>query len=160
MVTWYFTHSLRVMIIDFRDFIRENGIYASKKNFSVQKIFRYRRLYGLRLFFCTTRLAYNEALPLPSPILRSLRFSPFAFFPMHASEKNLLSESSRRVSNSGYRSIATAPYLTASVNRLVYGQLIHSLPTKPSLQMGMAVAVSRGICMDEIKCILTVFVTD
>jgi hypothetical protein len=79
---------------------------------------------------------------------------------MHASEKNLLSESSRRVSNSGHHSISMAPYLTASVNRLVYGQLVHSLPTKPLLRVGMAVAVSRGICMDEIMYILTVFVGD
>src|SRR4051795_1355569 len=81
------------------------------------KIFRYRRLYGLRLFFRTTRLAYNEALahsPLPF-------FVPFASLPSLSSRcmhpKKNLSESSRRVSNSGHRSIATAPYLTASVNR-------------------------------------------
>src|SRR4051795_1698809 len=73
---------------------------------------------SLRQILSTTNLAHNEALPTPlsSRILRSLRFSPFAFFPMLASEKNL-SESSRRVSNSGHRSISTAPYLTASVNR-------------------------------------------
>jgi hypothetical protein len=34
---------------------------------------------------------------------------------------------------------------------LVYGQLIHSLPTKPLLRVGMAVAVSRGKYKDELE---------
>ena len=36
------------------------------------------------------------------------------------------------------------------------GQLVHSLPTKPfDVTDGMAVAVSRGKCMDELVCIST-----
>src|SRR3954470_16017353 len=39
------------------------GVYERKQGYMhLRKIFRYRRLYGLRLFFRTTRQAYNEAL--------------------------------------------------------------------------------------------------
>src|SRR3954447_26716423 len=82
----------------------------------LRKIFLLQTIVRVAFIFRTTKQAYNEALAhslphSPFPSLLSLRFLP------DASIRKNLSESSRRVSNSGYRSISTAPYLTASVNR-------------------------------------------
>jgi hypothetical protein len=75
------------------------------------------------------------------------RFHPFAFFPMQASEKNLIGDKSKDgMGLSCLSACLSGGPLVACFGRslLVYGQLVHSLPTKPSSRMEMAVAVSRG----------------